>query len=66
MFSFEYVWNHYSVKRRSGHATLEKRLKRVVTFDPTVGSCSNFYISFRRLFSSSHGITTREEEVSSG
>jgi len=28
----------------------EYRLNRFITLDPTVGSCSNFYRSFRRLF----------------
>jgi hypothetical protein len=32
-------------------ASLEQRLKRVITFDPTVGSRLNFYTSFRRPFS---------------
>ena len=30
---------------------LEYRLKRAITFDPTIGSCSNFYRGFLRLFS---------------
>jgi hypothetical protein len=30
---------------------LEYRLKRAITFDPTVGSLSNFYRDFQRLFS---------------
>jgi hypothetical protein len=29
---------------------LEYRLKRSITFDPTVGSLSNFYRGFQRLF----------------
>jgi hypothetical protein len=33
-------------------AILEYRLPRAITFDPTVGSRSNFYIGFQRLFSS--------------
>ena len=32
-------------------ASLEKQVKRVITYDPTVGSHLNFYTSFRRLFS---------------
>ena len=32
-------------------ATLELRLKRAITFDPTVGLRSNVYMSFRRPFS---------------
>jgi hypothetical protein len=30
---------------------LEYRLKMAITFDPTVGSLSNFYRGFHRLFS---------------
>jgi hypothetical protein len=37
----EYVWS----------VELEYRLKRSITFDPTVGSRSNFYRGFQRLFS---------------
>jgi hypothetical protein len=29
----------------------EYPLKRAITFDPTVGSRTNFYIGFQRLFS---------------
>jgi len=29
---------------------LEYRLKKAITFDPTVGSRSNFYKGFQRLF----------------
>jgi hypothetical protein len=29
----------------------EYRLKRAITFDPTVGSLTNFYRDFQRLFS---------------
>jgi len=29
---------------------LEYRFKRAITFDPTVGSRSNFYSGFERLF----------------
>jgi hypothetical protein len=31
--------------------SLEYRLNRSITLDPTIGSCSNFYKSCRRLFS---------------
>jgi hypothetical protein len=31
-------------------AMLEQQLKRATTFDPIVGSRSNVYTSFRRLF----------------
>ena len=30
---------------------LEYRLKRAITFDSTIGSCSKFYRGFQRLFS---------------
>ena len=30
---------------------IDYRLKKVITFDPTVESRSNFYMGFRRLFS---------------
>jgi len=32
-------------------ASVEQRVKRVITFDPTVGSRLNFYTSFRMPFS---------------
>ena len=32
-------------------ASVEERVKRVITFDPTVGSRLNFYTSFRMPFS---------------
>ena len=35
----------------SRRAKLEYRIKRSITFDPTVASCSNFYRSFKRLVS---------------
>jgi len=39
---------------------LEYRLKRAITFDPTVGSCSNIYRGFKRLFSlECYGMGTR-------
>jgi len=41
----------YSVMMMSGRARLHGRFARAVTFDPTVGSRSNFYWSFRMLFS---------------
>jgi len=41
----------YTLKRRSCHARPEEQLKRAITFDPMLGSCSKFYSSFRRLFS---------------
>jgi len=30
---------------------MEYQLKRAINFDPTVGSSSNFYMGFQRLFS---------------
>jgi len=38
--------NRYSVMMRSGRARLDGRFERAITFDPTVGSRSNFYRSF--------------------
>ena len=32
-------------------AKVEYRLKKSITLDPTVASCSNFYRSFKRLVS---------------
>jgi len=37
------MWNRYSVRRRSRRSRLEYRFERAITFDPTVGSPSNFY-----------------------
>jgi hypothetical protein len=59
--------NRYSVRRRSRRSRLEYRFERAITFDPTVGSPSNFHRSFRtRVF---HGVDAEsllgEEEVSS-
>jgi hypothetical protein len=45
------MWNPYSVRRRSCRFRLEYRFEREITFDPTVGSPSNFYRSFRKPFS---------------
>jgi len=46
------VWmrNRYSVMMRSGRTRFEQRLEMAITFDPTVGSRSNTYSSFRMLF----------------
>jgi len=44
------MWNRYSVRRRSRRFRLEYRFERDITFDPTVGSPSNFYWSFRKPF----------------
>ena len=41
-------------------ASLEKQVKRVITFDQTVGSRLSFYTSFRRpFFYGCFGIATR-------
>jgi hypothetical protein len=39
------------VRRRSRRFRLEDWFERDITFDPTVGSPSNFYRSFRKPFS---------------
>jgi len=44
------MWNRYLVRRRSRRSRPEYRFERAITFDPTVGSPSNFYRSFRELF----------------
>jgi len=36
---------------RSGRSRLDERFERAITFDPTVGSRSHFYWSFRMHFS---------------
>jgi len=43
-------WNCHEMPVVSSRARQEYRLKRNVTLDSTVGSCSNFYRSFRKLF----------------
>jgi len=45
------MWIRYSVTRRARRTGLEYRYERAITFDPTVGSPSNFYKSFQKLFS---------------
>jgi len=42
--------NRYSVMMRSGRARLDGRFEGAITFDPAVGSRSNFYWSFRMPF----------------
>jgi len=51
LFSMEWMRNRYSVMMRSGPARLDGRFGRAITFDPTVGSRSNFYCNFRMAFS---------------
>jgi len=43
------MWKRYSVRRRSLRSRPAYRFERVVTFDPTVGSPSNFYRSFLKF-----------------
>jgi hypothetical protein len=50
-FSMEGMRNRFSVMMWSGRARLDERFERAITFDPTVGSRSNFYWSFRMPFS---------------
>jgi len=50
-FSMEWMGNRYSVMMRSGRARRAGRFESAITFDPTVGSRSNFYWSFRIPFS---------------
>jgi len=45
------MWNLYLVRRRSRRSRPEYRFERAITLDPTVGSPSKFYRSFRKLFS---------------
>jgi len=51
LFSMEWMRNRYSVMMRSGAATLDGHFERAITFDPTVGSRSNFYSTLRMGFS---------------
>jgi hypothetical protein len=44
------MWNRYSMRRRPRRSRQEYRFERAITFDPTVGSPSIFYRSFRKLF----------------
>jgi len=50
-FCMEWMRNRYSVMMRSSRKSLDGRFERVITFDPKVGSRSNFYWSFRMPFS---------------
>jgi hypothetical protein len=49
-FSMQWMRDRYSVMMRSGRASLDGRFERAITFDPTVGSLSNYYWSFRIHF----------------
>jgi hypothetical protein len=40
------MWNRYSMMRRYRRSRLEYRFERAITFDPTVGSPSNFLEEF--------------------
>jgi len=44
------MWNRYSVMRRYRIPRPEYPFERATTFDPTVGSPSKFYRSFRTPF----------------
>jgi hypothetical protein len=44
------MWNRYSVSRRCRLSRPKYRFETAITFDPTVGSPSNVYRSFRKLF----------------
>jgi hypothetical protein len=46
----EWMRNRYSMMMRYGRKRLDVRFERVITFDPTVGSRSNFYWSFWKPF----------------
>jgi phage major head subunit gpT-like protein len=46
----EWMRNRYSVMKRYGRARLEQRFEMAITFDPTVGSRSNSYWTFRMPF----------------
>jgi hypothetical protein len=50
-FSTQWMRNRYSVMMRSGRAKLDGRFESAITFNPTIGSRSNFYRSFRMHFS---------------
>jgi hypothetical protein len=44
------MWNYYSVRKRAPRARLEYRFERAITFDPTVGTAINIYMSFWMMF----------------
>jgi len=46
LFSMEWIRNRYSVMIRSGLARLDGWFGRAITFDPTVGSRTNFFWNF--------------------
>jgi len=50
-FSMGWMRDRYSVMMRCGPARLDGQFERAITFDPTVGSRSNFYWSFWMSFS---------------
>jgi len=49
-FSMEWMRNRYSMMMRCGRKRLDRRFERVITFDLTMGSPSNFYWSFQMPF----------------
>jgi len=50
-FSMQWMRDPYWVMMRSGQSRLDGWFERAITFDPTVGSRSTFYWSFRMPFS---------------
>jgi len=46
-----WMTDRYLVMMRSGRSMLDGRFEGAITFDPTVGSRSNFYWTFRMPFS---------------
>jgi len=42
LFYEEWMRDRYSVMMRSGRTWLDGRFERAITFDPTIGSRSNF------------------------
>jgi len=50
-FSMQWMRGRYWVMMRCCPNWLERRFERAITFDPTIGSRSNFHWSFRMHFS---------------
>jgi hypothetical protein len=42
----EWIRNRYSVMMRSGRSKLDGRFEGAITFDPAIGSRSNFLLEF--------------------
>jgi hypothetical protein len=49
-FSTKWMMNGYAMMMRFGRARLDYRFEMAITFDPTVGTRSNGYRSFRMFF----------------